>query len=219
LVAPAAVRLTGRDHAPADAVAAHLLVLADTNRRAKVVAACRLTDARAAAARGLPLSTQTEFDVAALIARHPALQFVEVSRTCVAAAHRSGRALEALWQGLWAHVRRERFDVMIGCASLPGDDPTAHAATLRFLRSHRPPSPEWAVRGIKPLLVAAAEGPPPIAKAELRRLPPLLRGYLSLGAYIGPDAHADRVLGTTDVCVVLPVSRIDPRWFARFGAP
>jgi putative hemolysin len=56
-------------------------------------------------------------------------------------------------------------------------------------------------------------------KAALKELPPLIKGYLRLGAMIGDGAVIDRQFGTTDVLIILPVEKIDPRYFEHFGAP
>jgi len=50
-------------------------------------------------------------------------------------------------------------------------------------------------------------------------MPPLIKGYLRLGAYIGDGAVIDRQFGTIDVLIILPVENIDPRYFEHFGAP
>jgi len=55
------------------------------------------------------------------------------------------------------------------------------------------------------------------AKLALRELPPLIKGYLRLGARFGTGAVIDRQFGTTDVLVVLPVSAIDRRYVAYYG--
>jgi putative hemolysin len=56
-------------------------------------------------------------------------------------------------------------------------------------------------------------------KAALRAMPPLIKGYLRLGAMVGDGAVIDRQFGTTDVLIILPVEKIDPRYFDHFGAP
>ena len=53
-------------------------------------------------------------------------------------------------------------------------------------------------------------------KAALRALPPLLKGYLRLGAYIGDGAVIDHEFGTTDVLIVLPMSVIQKRYIEHF---
>ena len=47
-------------------------------------------------------------------------------------------------------------------------------------------------------------------KAALHELPPLLKGYLRLGAFVGDGAVVDHQFGTTDVLVVMPVSASTP---------
>ncbi len=64
--------------------------------------------------------TQDEFDVAPLLAAHPGLSFLELGRSCVLKPFRTRPVVELLWQGIWNYVRRHRFDVMLGCASLRG---------------------------------------------------------------------------------------------------
>jgi putative hemolysin len=54
-------------------------------------------------------------------------------------------------------------------------------------------------------------------KAALHALPPLLKGYLRVGATVGDGAVIDRQFGTTDVFVVLPVSAISRRYIDHFG--
>jgi putative hemolysin len=54
-------------------------------------------------------------------------------------------------------------------------------------------------------------------KAALADLPPLIKGYLRLGAYVGHGAVIDRRFGTTDVAIVLPVSAINARYIQHFG--
>ena len=55
------------------------------------------------------------------------------------------------------------------------------------------------------------------AKAALRELPPLIKGYLRLGAFIGDGAVIDHQFGTTDVLVVMPVAAIASRYIGHFG--
>jgi putative hemolysin len=54
-------------------------------------------------------------------------------------------------------------------------------------------------------------------KAALHALPPLIKGYLRLGATFGTGAVVDYQFGTTDVLVILPVSSINPRYIDHFG--
>ena len=53
-------------------------------------------------------------------------------------------------------------------------------------------------------------------RRALASLPPLVKGYLRLGAYIGDGAVVDHQFGTTDVFIILPVERISGRYFSHF---
>jgi putative hemolysin len=134
-------------------------------------------------------------------------------------AFRNKRTLELLWHGIWAYVLTHRVDVMIGCASLPGPDPDRHAAALRFLHHQALAPAEWLVRACEARrvdmdLMPASEIDP---MAVLRALPPLIKGYLRLGALVGDGAVVDESFGTTDVCIVLPVAELSPRYVHHYG--
>ena len=56
-------------------------------------------------------------------------------------------------------------------------------------------------------------------RQALKLLPPLIKGYLRLGCYIGDGAVIDLQFNTIDVLIILPVSTINARYFVHFGAP
>ena len=55
-------------------------------------------------------------------------------------------------------------------------------------------------------------------KAALRALPPLIKGYLRLGGYIGDGAVIDHQFGTTDVLIILPVAALSERYVEHFSS-
>jgi putative hemolysin len=57
------------------------------------------------------------------------------------------------------------------------------------------------------------------AKRAWTALPPLLRGYLRLGAKIGDGAVVDGQFNTTDVCVVLQTARLTQRYVRHYRDP
>jgi putative hemolysin len=164
--------------------------------------------------------TEGEFDIAPLIMAHPEHRFLELGRSCVLRPFRTKPVVELLWQGIWNYVRAHDMHVMLGCASLEGIDPEAHALALSFLAQASPP-PEWNVRAlpdrrIEMQRIPAAEIDP---RRALKDLPPLIKGYLRLGCYIGDGAVIDHQFNTIDVLIILPVSAINARYFAHFGQP
>ena len=222
-VPAAAALLARRDIDPYDAVCDHLLVVdhAAPGRagRPAVVGTYRLLR-QDMAERQSGFYSAGEFDIASLLARHRGLRFLELGRSCVLPPYRNKRTVELLWHGIWAYVLQHRLDVMIGCASLEGTDPDRLAAPLSFLH-HFARAPEaWRTSALPRRYVEMNRmGKTAIdRKAALRALPPLIKGYLRLGAAIGDGAVIDRQFGTTDVLIVLPVSAISARYIEHFGA-
>ena len=218
----AAALLARRDIDPYDALCDHLLVVdrAMPNRfgRPGVVGTCRLLR-QEVAERHAGFYSSGEFDVAALLARHRGARFLELGRSCVLPPHRNRRTVELLWHGIWSYVLQHRLDVMIGCASLEGTDPDALALPLSFLH-HFARAPEaWQVSALPGRRVEMSRLPAAAIdrKAALHALPPLIKGYLRLGAGIGDGAVIDRQFGTTDVFIYVDMAKMDPRYRARFG--
>lgn len=173
------------------------------------------------AERHLGFYTEREYDIAPLVAARSSYRFVELGRSCVLSPYRGKRSVELLWHGLWTYVREHRIDVMIGCASFPGADPREHAMGLSYLHHHCLAPPEWRCsahdRLHRPMdLVPKSQVD---VKAALKGIPPLIKGYLRLGAFVGDGAVVDPQFGTTDVLIIMPVEKIDPRYFDHFGAP
>ncbi len=226
-----ATHMLGRDADAYDAACDHLLVVDSSPhagsprdwgrlRRPRVVGTYRVLR-QEVARRALGFYTQGEYDIAPLLAVRPDYRFMELGRSCVMKSHRNKRTLELLWHGLWTYVREHKVDVMVGCASFEGTDPNEHAAALSFLHHFARAPEEWRVRAHDDLFVPMdlIAKDKLDARSVLRSMPPLIKGYLRLGAMVGDGAVIDHQFGTTDVLIVLPVKRIDPRYFDHFGAP
>jgi putative hemolysin len=215
-------RLIRRDVCRFDRVSDHLIVVDRTepyrDGTPRVVGVYRLLR-QGVAERTFGFYSASEFDVESLIARRPDMRFLEVGRACIASSHRGRRVLELLWRGLWAYARHHRIDAMIGCASLPGADASAHASAIRALASGGDdPAFRVAPRADRAdAAIAEAGAPPADPRSLVRVLPPLVKGYWRLGATFSPTPVVDRVFNTTDVFVVLPLSEIEARYLQYFG--
>lgn len=210
-----------------DGLCDHLLVIdhdppATVRRRRKpaVVGTYRLLRQDVAEQHG-GFYTADEFEIEDLVQRHRPKRFLELGRSCVLREYRNKRTVELLWMGCWGYVQHHEIDVMIGCASLEGTRPDLIAPQLSFLHHYAAAPEEWRIRAIPsryvPMNRMAAEAID--TRTALHGLPPLVKGYLRLGAFVGDGAVVDHQFGTIDVCVVLPVSAINPRYFGHFGAP
>ena len=210
-------RLRRRDICRFDSICDHLIVVDHASPKRKVVGCYRLLRQEVAQANGGFYSAQ-EFDIAPLLARHSDKRFLELGRSCVAAEYRGKRVLELLWRGLWIYASHHSCDVMIGCASLPGADAGQHVGALTFLRDHAAAPDEWRACALPARRANVIAETQVEARRTLAALPPLVKGYLRVGAYFGDGAVIDREFGTTDVLVIVPMDRIDPRYVDHFSA-
>lgn len=162
--------------------------------------------------------TQSEFDISNLMT-HKGEKVMELGRSCVDPTHRNGTVIQLLWRAIAAYIEQYDVQTLFGCASFSGTDMRQHQIGLSYLHHyHRlpvdmQPTPLPHVRANFDLL--------PIDQIDKRRafvgLPPLIKGYLRLGAYVGEGAVIDQECNTTDVCIVLDRTLMTERYFSRFS--
>jgi putative hemolysin len=205
----------GRDADRFDEYCDHLLVRDD--HTGELVGCYRMLPPAAAIAAG-GLYTATEFDVAGLDPLRPSL--VEMGRAAVRADHRTGAVVLLMWAGILAYLDRCDYDYVAGCVSVPltGDDDVPPGAAIRGVRDvvrrrHAAPA-QYTVYPYRPVIVdgAALDDIDPPANVAV---PPLMRGYLRLGAQIcGEPAH-DPLFGVGDFPALLDKRRADVRYLSR----
>jgi len=207
-----------RDFDSFDPYCDHLLVFNTTRGEGSegVVGTYRLMRREAAAARG-QFYTADEYDIDNLIA-YPG-EILELGRSCIDEGYRGGATMQLLWRGIAEYVLAYDIELMFGCASLPGIDPEALALPLSYLYHHHlaPPALRpWAVpeRYVAMNRIAADDIDP---RRALQMLPPLIKGYLRLGGFIGEGAVVDEQFGTTDVCVVVKTEWVSNRYFRHYA--
>jgi putative hemolysin len=216
-----------RDFDEFDPACDHLLVVDHTRGSGpeSVVGTYRLLR-RAAALRHGGFYSAREYDIAPLLA-FPG-EIMEVGRSCVDAAYRTGTTMQLLWQGIAAYVMEHEITMMFGCASLPGTDPKALAVPLSYLYHFHLAPPAIRPRALPHLYVDMNLLPrekidprrglgklPPLASG-MGRLPPLIKGYLRLGGFVGDGAVIDYQFNTTDVCVMVETRRVTEKYFRHY---
>ncbi len=214
--------VSGRDRDPFDRFCDHMLVLDHGSDpefgQPKIVGTYRLLR-QEVAERHRGFYSSGEFALDRLVARHRDRSFLELGRSCVLKPYRTKRTVELLWHGIWTYVRQHGIDVMVGCASLEGTHPERLAPLLAFLRQTAPAPEAWRVPAVpgRGISLDQLKGKPASEGTALRGLPPLIKGYLRLGAYVCEDAVIDYQFGTTDVFLVLPAERISTRYINFYG--
>ena len=215
------MRALRRDVDDYDAVCDHLLVIESAEAGgSRVVGTYRLLRQQVASAhRGF--YSGGEYDLAPLLElATPGQQLLELGRSCVAREHRNSATIQLLWRGIASYLQAHAISHMFGCASLHGTDPDVHAAELSYLHHHHLAPPDLRARTLPQHFVATERLPIGAydSRAAARNLPPLIKGYLRVGAMIGDGAFIDRQFNTVDVFVLMPVERIAARYSERFTA-
>lgn len=156
--------------------------------------------------------TVDEYDISALLDYDG--EIMELGRSCVAADYRTGAIMQLLWRGIAEYVLHYDVQIMFGCGSLHGTEPDALAPQLSYLYHHHlaPPAlrpvavPE---RYVDMNRLGLDDFQP---KRALAKLPPLIKGYLRLGGFVGDGAVVDYEFNTTDVCVVVKTDLVTDRY-------
>ncbi len=213
----AAAAARSRDSDRYDAVADHLLVVDhDLGDGAdSVVGTYRLIRREAAESIGRFYSAE-EYDIA-LIERFPG-RVLELGRSCVDSAYRGRAAMQLLWRGIAAYVFTHNIDLMFGCASLPGTDVDALASELTYLHANHLAPPDIRLRALPHRYVDMRRMDPADidARQVLVGLPPLIKGYLRLGGFVGDGAVVDHQFNTTDVAVVVQTDLVTGKYYRHF---
>jgi putative hemolysin len=187
----------------------HLLVREKTEN--KVIGTYRILSPDQAKKIG-SYYAETEFDLTRL--QHLSEQMVEVGRSCVHQDYRDGTTITQLWSGLAQYMLQHNHGYMIGCASISMADGGHVAASIYRKLSGLYAAPiEYSVFPRCPLPLQA------LTQNLAAPVPPLLKGYLRLGAYICGEPAWDPEFNTADLFILLPMSRLSNRYAKHFLKP
>lgn len=143
-------------------------------------------------------------------------EILEVGRAVVKQEYRDGVTIGMLWKGVIRYAIVEKIDVMIGTASFHGIDPLAYKDTLTYLYNNH----------LSPLDIRCYANKDSYSPLNLledydlinakKAMPPLIKGYLNLGATIGDGLYIDKEFNSCDVLIVLLIKEINPRYLRRY---
>ncbi|MFT5181116.1 MAG: putative hemolysin [Alphaproteobacteria bacterium] len=206
-----------RDFDSFDDVCDHLLVIDRSMGEGadSVVATYRLLRGSVAATHGR-FYTSGEYDIANLYGLPG--EMLELGRSCVDARSRDRPTMQLLWRGIAAYVFHHDISLMFGCASLHGTDPKALALPLSYLYHFHLAPPAFRTKALPELYVdmkflPADEINP---KKALASLPPLVKGYLRLGGFVGDGAVVDEQFNTTDVCIIVKTELVTEKYYRHY---
>ena len=206
-----------RDFDAFDTACDHLLVL--DHRRGEgpegIVGTYRLTRRSAAAKIGRFYSS-AEYDIQPLI-DYPG-EILELGRSCIAKDARNTATMQMLWRGIALYSHHYNIQVMFGCASMPGTDPSQHSQAMSYLYHHHLAPPAIRVRALASRYVKMDVLEPGSydPRKAMARVPPLIKGYLRLGGFVGEGAVIDPEFGSTDVCIIVKTEIITEKYIRHY---
>ena len=203
-----------------DAVCDHLLVVErpeGSRDNYKVVGTYRLLRREMMKEIGR-FYTDSEFDISRIKEYSGAI--LEVGRSCVHADFRNRAVMQLLWRGIGAYVTKFNISLLFGCASFHGTDPKKHAMALSYLHHFHLAPEEICPRALDSRYVEMNRMPKEEVdvKESFSNLPPLIKGYLRLGGYIGAGAVIDHDYNTTDVSIVVKTNLVTDKYATRYGS-
>jgi putative hemolysin len=206
-----------RDFDAFDEVCDHLLVL--DRRRGEgpesIVGTYRLIRRPAAAQMGRFYSS-AEYDIQKMI-DYPG-EVLELGRSCIAKDARNTATMQMLWRGIALYAHHYNVQLMFGCPSTPGTDPTQHAQALSYLYHHHLAPPELRARALPHRYVKMDMLEPGSyePRKAMARVSPLIKGYLRLGGFVGDGAVIDEQFNTTDVFVIVKTELVTEKYMRHY---
>ncbi|MGV6847524.1 MAG: GNAT family N-acetyltransferase [Marinibacterium sp.] len=142
----------------------------------------------------------------------------ELGRFCIdpAAQGPAGRSDPDILRLAWAVMTRlvddTGVEMLFGCASFAGTRTESYLDAFAMLKARHLAPKRWLPRVKAPEIFryAARLRRTPDLKAAMRRMPPLLRTYLTMGGWVSDHAVVDRQMNTLHVFTGVEVSAIPP---------
>lgn len=206
-----------RDFDAFDEICDHLMVI-DRDRAdvpGGVVGTYRLLR-RSVAERHRGFYSADEYDLAPL-AKYPG-EIMELGRSCVDLPSRTRPTMQLLWRAIAAYVFNYSIELMFGCASLHGTDPDQMALPLSYLYHYHLAPPALRLSALPARHVEMNRLPAEVItpRDALSALPPLIKGYLRLGGFVGDGAVVDHQFNTTDVSIVVKTDLVTEKYFKHY---
>jgi putative hemolysin len=142
----------------------------------------------------------------------------EIGRSSVHADYRNNATIQLLWRGLARYFSENEITYTLGCASFPGVDPAVHALPLSYLYHHHLAREDLRARALPDRFSEMNLMPKDQIelKKALKQMPPLIKAYLRLGAFVGDGAVIDHQFHTTDVFVITDMATIPEKYHVHF---
>lgn len=195
----------GIDRDEFDPFCEHLIVsIVETG---EVIGSTRILTHHAAQKAG-GFYSATEFDLQPLLAQLSP-RTMEIGRTCIHPQFRNGVGIGLLWSGIAQFIIEHHIEYLFGCASVSLNDGGAQVqAIMQEARTHYLAPEALQVQPHLPLLATGTTTP--------LQMPPLLKAYLKLGAWVAGEPCLDTAFNVADLLILLDMRNLNTRYHQHF---
>ena len=161
--------------------------------------------------------TASEFDIHKLV-DCPG-QIMELGRSCVQKNYRTKPTMQLLWRGIASYIQLNQVSLCFGCASFMGTDVSKYLQALSYLHHYHLAPIEIRARILPEhdQNISLLPQQEVNTKEALRLLPPLIKGYLRLGGFVGDGIYIDDKFNTIDVCIIVKTEEVTDRYYQRYS--
>lgn len=204
-------RETKKDRDAYDYFCHHLIVI-DKDKKDKVVGTYRILP-REIALKNIGFYSENEFDLTNIYALKEGV--AEVGRSCVHPEYRGGSVISMLWIGLGTYMKEYNLRYLMGCGSIHNTNSLYGSEVYAYLKHNNVlaedkffvhPKEKYILNGFNPNL------PIHDIKETTKKVPPLIKGYMRLGAKISGFPALDLEFGTIDVFVIFDAEKINQKY-------
>jgi L-ornithine Nalpha-acyltransferase len=186
------------------------LVVTDSSENNMVVGTYRILR-KEIAKKTIGFYSENEFDLFNIY--NLEYELAEVGRSCVHPDYRDGSVITLLWKGLANYMIYYNIRYYMGCGSIHSIDKVNAFNVYEYFKKKN---------AISEIYV------PPLEKSkiiddsfnsidlETYSIPPLIKGYLRLGAKICGEPALDLEFGTTDFFILLDQEKITSKYSSKF---
>lgn len=191
-----------------DAICAHILV--EDTRSGALVCCFRMLPLANGAQIDRCYSAQY-YDLEALRAFDGPM--VEMGRFCIHPDYNDPNILRVAWGAMTKYVDDHDIEMLFGCSSFAGTETDTYADSFTMLSQKHLAPRRWLPRVKAPKVFRFAErlrARTPDRKLGMKRMPPLLKTYLTMGGWVSDHAVVDHHMNTLHVFTGLEIRAIPP---------
>lgn len=155
--------------------------------------------------------SETEFNIDSIKDK----KIMELGRAVVQNDYRQGGVITILWRLAISYFLEKQCDYMIGTASFHGVSGNEYDDILSYIqKTYLYEKDCYAINNIYEIKDIDTDSLN--SKEIFEKMPPLMKGYIRIGAFVAKNAYLDYDFNSTDLLIILDYKKINSRYLARF---